>query len=111
MQDRFQRVAINGCYSSWQYINADVPQRSIVYPLLFLLYINDIVDNIQSQVRLFADDTSMFLIVDNAIESADIRNRDMNTITAWSNKWLVSFNSQKTETMVISRKVYKPHHE
>jgi hypothetical protein len=38
----------------------------------FLLYINDIVDNIQSQVRLFADDTNIFLIVDNAIESADI---------------------------------------
>ena len=53
-----------------------------ISPLLFLLYINDIVDNIQSQVRLFADDTSIFLIVDNAIESADILNRDLNTITS-----------------------------
>ena len=110
LQDRFQRVAINGCYSSWQYLNASVPQGSILGPLLFLLYINDIVDNSQSQVRLFADDTSIFLIVDNAIESADILDRDLNTITSWSNKWLVSFNSQKTKTMVISRKVNKPHH-
>ena len=110
MQDRLQRVAINGCYSSWQYINAGVPQGSILDSLLFLLYINDIVDNIQAQVRLFADDTSIFLIVDNAIESADILNRDLNTITSWSNNWLVSFNPQKTETMVISRKVNKPHH-
>jgi hypothetical protein len=47
---------------------------------------NDIVDNIQSQVKLFADDTSIFLIVDNAIESADILNRDLNTITSSSNK-------------------------
>ena len=61
-------------------------------------------------MRLFADDTSIFLIVNNAIESADILNRDLNTITSWSNKWLVSFNPQKTETMVISRKVNKPHH-
>jgi hypothetical protein len=61
-------------------------------------------------VRLFADDTSIFLIVDNAIESADILNRDLNTITSSSNKWLVSFNPQKTETMVISQKVNKPHH-
>ena len=71
---------------------------------------NDIVDNIQSQVKLFADDTSIFLIVDNAIESADIPNRDLNIITSWSNKWLVSINSQKTETMVITRKVNKAHH-
>jgi hypothetical protein len=89
LQDRFQRVAIDGCYSSWQYINAGVPQSSILGPLLFLLYINDIVDNIQSQVRLFADDTSIFLSVDNAIESADSLKRAMNTITSWSNKWMV----------------------
>jgi hypothetical protein len=82
----------------------------ILGPLLFLLCINDIVDNIQSQVRLFADDTSIFFIVDNAIESADILNRDLNTITSWSNKWLVSFNPRKTETMVISWKVNKPHY-
>jgi hypothetical protein len=61
-------------------------------------------------VRLFADDTSIFLIVDNAFESTDILNRDLNTITSRSNKWLVSFNPRKTETMVISRKVNKPRH-
>ena len=110
LQDRFQRVAINGCHSSWQYINAGVPQSSILGPLLILLYINYIVDNIQSQVRLFADDTNIFLIVDNAIESADILNRHLNTITSWSNKWLVNFNSPKTETMVILWKINKPHH-
>jgi hypothetical protein len=61
-------------------------------------------------VKLFADDTSIFLLVDNAIESADILNRNLNTITSWFSKWLVSVNPQKTETMVISRKVNKPHH-
>jgi hypothetical protein len=86
LQDRLQRVAINGCYSSWQYINAGVPQGSILEPLLFVLCINDIVDNIQAKVRLFDDDTSIFLLVDNAIESADILNRDLNTITSWFNK-------------------------
>ena len=84
--------------------------RLYISPLLFLLYINDIVDNIQSQVRLFADDTSIFLIVDNAIESADILDRDLNTITSWSNKWLVSFSfldgylaeSQQTTSSISS---------
>ena len=61
-------------------------------------------------MRLFADDTNIFLIVDNAIESADILNRHLNTITSWSNKWLVNFNSPKTETMDILWKINKPHH-
>ena len=61
LQDQLQHVAINGCYSSWLYINAGVPHGSILGPLLFLFYINEIVDNIESQVRLFADDTSIFL--------------------------------------------------
>jgi hypothetical protein len=43
-------------------------------------------------------------------KASRIVNRDLNTITSWSNKWLVSFNSEKTETMVISRIVNKPHH-
>ena len=54
---------------------------------------NDIVDNIQSQVKLFADDTSIFLIVDSEIESADILNRDLDTITSWYSKWLNVSNS------------------
>ena len=91
-------------------MKAGVAQGSILGPLLFLLYINDIVEDIQSQVRLFADDTSIFLIVDEPVESANILNCDLNKITSWSNKWLVSFNAQKTETMIISRKVNKPHH-
>jgi hypothetical protein len=60
--------------------------KSILAPLLFVLCINDIVDNIQAQVRLFDDDTSIFLLVDKAIESADILNRDLNTITSWFSK-------------------------
>ena len=61
-------------------------------------------------MRLFADDTSIFLIADNEIESADILNWDLNAITSWSNKRLVSFNCQITERMAILRKVNKPYH-
>ena len=61
LSERRQRVILPGTQSDWNYIYAGVPQGSILGPLLFLLYINDIVKDIQSNIRLFADDTSLLL--------------------------------------------------
>ncbi len=96
--------------SRWSSINAGVPQGSILGPLLFLIYINDIVNDIHSNIRLFADDTSLYIIVDDPISASTILNNDLETIHHWSQKWLVKFNPAKTETMVFSRKVNKPQH-
>ena len=74
--NRKQRVLIPGGSSNWLLIEADVPQGSILGPLLFLIYINDIVLHINSTVRLFADDTSLYLIVDDPIEAARCLNSD-----------------------------------
>ena len=79
-------------------------------PLLFLLYINDIVADIGSNIRLFADDTSLFIIVENPVLSADCLNRDLDKIKQWATRWLVSFNPSKTETLLISRKINRPQH-
>ena len=59
-----QRVVINGQSSDWVYILAGVPQGLILGPLLFLIYINDIVKRLRCSIRLFADDTRLFIIVD-----------------------------------------------
>ena len=64
LSDRCQRVVINGQASGWTYIKAGVPQGSMLGPLLFLIYINDIVNELHASVRLFADDTSLYIIVD-----------------------------------------------
>ena len=65
---RKQKVVLPGASSSWTSVNARVPQGSILGPLLFLLYINDIVVDINSSIRIFADDTSLYIIVDDPIQ-------------------------------------------
>ena len=107
---RAQRVVLNGNNSDWKEIRAGVPQGSILGPLLFVIFINDIVDDIDATIKLFADDTSIYLEVDNPRDSAEILNGDIDKIHKWSEKWLVKFNPNKTETMVISRKALKPVH-
>ena len=58
LSNRRQRVVYNGQTSDWTFVHADVPQGSIIGPLLFLIYINDIVNQLHASVWLFADDTS-----------------------------------------------------
>lgn len=72
LTQRFQRVVSPGGASEWVEIKAGVPQGSILGPLLFILYINDIVEEINSQIRLFADDTSLYIIVDFPQSAAQI---------------------------------------
>ncbi len=110
LSQRQQRVVYANASSIWSTINAGVPQGSIVGPLLFLIYINDIVKDINSNTRLFADDTSLYIIVDDPQSSSVQLNNDLRTIHQWSLDWLVTFNPSKTETMIFSRKRNKPAH-
>ena len=82
LKDRKQRVVLQGSASSWAFIKTSVPQGSILGPLLSLIYINDIVDDVHSSIRLFADDTSLYIIVDNPISAADELNADFAKIHA-----------------------------
>ena len=110
LTNRKQRVVLPGAESDWRYIRAGVPQGSILGPLLFLLFINDIVDEIGCNIRLFADDTSLYITVENPDMAAELMNIDLDKIMKWAKKWLVLFNPFKTESFLASRKLVKPIH-
>ena len=89
------------------------PQGSVLGPLFFLAYINDLVDNISADVRLFADDTSLFIIVYNESVAADQLNKDLKTISDWAYQWKMQLNPDKTEQavqVIFSQKKIKPMH-
>ena len=102
--DRKQAVVIKGKTSSYKSISSGVPQGSVLGPLLFLIYINDIVKDIESIVKLFADDTSMYLSLEDTEERSRLLNSDLNKITNWSVKWKVDFHPLKTELMNFCNK-------
>ena len=110
LSNRKQRVVLPGTSSNWKPINAGVPQGSILGPLLFLIYINDIVEDIHCNIRLFADDTSLYIVVEDPLTASQMLNSDMAKIHQWANKWLVKFNPAKSESMLFSRKVIRPFH-
>ena len=99
---RKQRVVINGKFSERVEVLAGVPHGSILGPLRFLIYINDIVKRIGGSIRLFAYNTSLYIIVDLPEQAARILNADLQTISKWANSWLVTFNPSKLINAIIS---------
>jgi hypothetical protein len=92
LKGRKQRVIIEGQSSDWAAIESGVPQGSVLGPLLFLIYINDITDDLDSNLFIYADDTFLFEIVDDVDVSTENINDDLKRISIWSKKWLVSMN-------------------
>ena len=104
------RIVLNGQHSSWDNVNAGVPQGSILGPLLFLIYINDLSNNLSSNCKLFADDTSLFSVVNNIHTSATTLSEDLKAITKWAFQWKIIFNpdlSKKAQEVIFSRKIKK----
>ena len=102
LSNRSQRVFINSSFSETSILNAGVPQGSVLGPLLFLIYVNDIADSLLSTTRLFADDSSLAVSSQNIVDMETILNTDLSSITQWSKQWLVNFNPSKTEVMFFT---------
>ena len=113
MNKRKQRVVLNGQCSSCVDIRAGVPQGSILGPLWFLIYANDIPNGLKSRCKsfAFADDTSLFSVAHDVNTSASDTNNDLKFITQWAFRWKMSFNpdpSKQAQETIFSRKKMKP---
>ena len=92
LKNRKQRVVLNGQTSEWRKIDSGVPQGSALGPLLFLIYINDLADGINSICKVFADDTSLFLKVQDINRSANELNCNLEKVSNWAYQWKIQFN-------------------
>ena len=113
LSNRKQRVVLNGKYSSWTNIEAGVPQGSILGPLLFLIYINDLSDNLITNPKLFADDTSLFSIVHDPNATANDLNNDLAKINDWAYQWKMNFNPdpfKQAQEVLFYRKIKSQNH-
>ena len=113
LSNRKQRVVLNGFLSDYSSIDSGVPQGSILGPLLFLIYINDLEKNIKSNVKSFADDTMLFSVLNNPAISANELIHDLKVINQWAYQWEMNFNpdlnKQATE-LLFSCKKNSPNH-
>ena len=108
LADRYQRVVLDGVHSDWLPITSGVPQDSILGPLLFLVYVNDLPSyiNSRSSIVLFADDSKLYNSIDLPDSTLYLQN-DLDNIHKWSLDWAMKFNESKCQVLRISRKKTK----
>ena len=96
---RTQRVIVNGCISDDTGVSSGVPQGTVLAPLLFLVYINDLPKNIVSSVKLYADDVLIYRII-NSEQDHMILQQDLNMLQKWADTWLMMFNQPNANLFV-----------
>ena len=116
LKNRKQRVLLNGQVSCWSDVKAGVPQGSILGPLLFLIYINDLSEGLSSNAKLLADDTSLLSVIHDSNTSALELKNDLAKINRWAFQWKMSFNpdpkknKHKKSFLVGNLKQHHIHH-
>ena len=100
---RNQKVVLDGEMSDPVPVTPGVPHGKVLSPLMFLLYINDINQNINSKIRLFADDCVLYREINPKLDCLEVQ-QDLQKLVYWSHTWQMSFNINKSHTLYAQRK-------
>ena len=103
LDNRTQSVILKGSNLDSTPVSSGVPQDSVLGPMLFLAYINDLPDQVKSRVRLFADDKAMYLAL-NAQTDSEILQKDLEKLEIWEKLWEMTFNSSKCQVIHVTRR-------
>ena len=106
LTSRTQRVILDGATSDKIQVTSGVPQGSVLGPILFLLYINDLPTETHSNIRLFADDAILYREIKSNADCT-ILQEDINRLAIWEAKWLMKFNPSKCQIFSVTRKKYR----
>ena len=107
LKNREQRVVLKGQFSWWKKVNAGVSQGLILGPLLLLIYINDLPYGLQTNLKLFVDDTSLFSTGQDITTSTVSLNNDLTKVSEWTVQWKMNFNpdpSIQAQELLFSQK-------
>ena len=102
LQDRTQEVMVNGCRSETDNVISGVPQGTVLGPILFVIYINDLLDNIKSDGLMFADDTKIFRLVSSYKDAIELQ-EDIHQLEKWSDTWQLRFNYDKCHILTLGK--------
>ena len=106
LDGRRQRVSVNGSKSSWSPVTSGIPQGSVLGPILFVCYINDMPEVADSSVHMFANDTKIYRQITTQTDQ-EILQTDLKQLKEWSKKWQLRFNEEKCKVMYLGRNNHK----
>ena len=104
LDHRYQRVTVDGVHSKWCSVISGVPQGSVLGPLLFIIYINNLSENINCSIKQYADDTKLYTTVKDNNDVLQFQHH-LDAVAEWSNVWQLSFNFSKCKHMQVGNKL------
>ena len=104
LTNRRQRVLLNGSPSDWEAVVSGVPQGTIMGPIFFLLFVNDVPNTLNCNVMLFADDTQLYSTINEEQDCINLQ-ADLDSLVNWSKDWLINFNKKKCVVLRLKRSI------